>query len=294
MPTVTDQYPGKSKVKTTDEQAKAAAIKQYEETKAQEHKFPTEIIDLPSKGLLYDKDNPLSQGQVEMKYMTAREEDILTTQSYIKQGVVLDKLFRALVVGNGKGEKINYNDLLVGDKNAIMIAARVLGYGKDYEVTVTTPSGEQQKETIDLTQLDHKDFDDSLITSGVNEFTFQLPATKRTLSFKVLSHKNINQIEEELKSKKRILKKTGMGDAQLTTRLIHTITAIDGDPAPGTIRNFVNNEFLAIDSKALRNYISSVTPDVDLNIEFIDNSTDEPFEMSLPIDINFFWPRAWI
>jgi len=292
MPTVTDQYPGKTKAKMTDERAKAAAVKQYEETKAREHKFPTEIIDLPSKGLLYDKDNPLSQGQIEMKYMTAREEDILTTQSYIKQGVVLDKLFRALIIGNGKGEKINYNDLLVGDKNAVMIAARVLGYGKDYEVTVTGPSGEQQKETIDLTQLDHKEFDESLITPGVNEFTFQLPASKRTISFKVLSHKNINQIDEELKAKKRAFKRTGMGDAQLTTRLIHTITAIDGDIAQGTIRTFVNDEFLAIDSKAFRDYISSVTPDVDLNIEFIDNNTDEPFDIDLPININFFWPRA--
>ena len=93
-------------------------------------KFPTEVIDLPSKGVLYPKDNPLSSGKIEMKYMTAREEDILTNQNYIKNGTVIDELLKALIVS-----KINYNDLITGDKNAIMLAARVLGYGKDYTFT---------------------------------------------------------------------------------------------------------------------------------------------------------------
>ena len=152
MPKVNDDYPNQDQV--SDKELKDRAIANYkapkaETTKTEQPKFPTEIIDLPSKGLLYPEDNPLSQGQIEMKYMSAREEDILTTQSYIKQGVVLDKLFRALIVGNGEGVKINYNDILTGDKNAIMVAARVLGYGKDYEFDVTGPSGEKQSEKVD-------------------------------------------------------------------------------------------------------------------------------------------------
>jgi len=95
-----------------------------------EFKFPTETIELPSKGLVYSEDNPLSSGQVEIKYMTAKEEDILTNQSYIQKGIVLDKLLESLLV-----TKINIDDLIVGDKNAILIAARILGYGKDYEFT---------------------------------------------------------------------------------------------------------------------------------------------------------------
>jgi hypothetical protein len=90
-------------------------------------KFPTELVDLPSKGLLYPKDHPLSSGKVELKYMTAKEEDILTNQNYLKDGTVIDKLLQSLIV-----TKFNYDDLLVGDKNSILIAARVLGYGKDY------------------------------------------------------------------------------------------------------------------------------------------------------------------
>ena len=96
-----------------------------------EFKFPTEVIDLPSKGIVYSKENPLSSGKVEMKYMTAKEEDILTNQSYIQKGVVLDKLLKSLIVD----KKINIDDLIVGDKNALLVGSRILGYGKDYDVT---------------------------------------------------------------------------------------------------------------------------------------------------------------
>ena len=104
--------------------------------------IPTETIDLPSKGLIYPSDNPLSSGKIEMKYMTAKEEDILTNQNYIQKGIVLDKLLQALIVS-----KINYSDLIVGDKNAIMVAARVLGYGKDYEFEYNG-----QNYTVDLSK----------------------------------------------------------------------------------------------------------------------------------------------
>ena len=93
-----------------------------------QHKFPTETIKLPSKGLLYPKDHPLASGEIEMKYMTAKEEDILTNQNFINNGTVLDKLLQSLII-----TKVNFNDLFLGDKNAILIASRVLGYGKDYE-----------------------------------------------------------------------------------------------------------------------------------------------------------------
>ena len=295
MPKVNDDYPNQDQV--SDKELKERAIANYkapkaETTKTEQPKFPTEIIDLPSKGLLYPEDNPLSQGQIEMKYMSAREEDILTTQSYIKQGVVLDKLFRALIVGNGEGVKINYNDILTGDKNAIMIAARVLGYGKDYEFSVTAPSGEKQKEKVDLTAFDDKQIDWDLITKGSNEFEFTLPASKRLVTFKMLTHGDSKAIDDELKAVKKFSKRSGYGDSELTTRLIHTITSIDGERGSGPIRNFVQKEMLAIDSRALRSYMTKVMPDIDLQIELQDEGTGEPFEVDLPIDINFFWPSV--
>ena len=158
---VNPDYPG-NKQRLSDEELKNQVIRDAApEVKKQaqsERKFPTEIIPLPSKGMLYPKDSPLSEGNIEIKYMTAKEEDILTSQNLIKNGTVIDVLLRNLIVS-----PINYNDLLVGDKNAVMIAARVLAYGKQYDVELQNPStGEKQKEVIDLTQFEAKEFDESL------------------------------------------------------------------------------------------------------------------------------------
>jgi len=289
---VNDDYPGKAPM--SDKQLKDIATAQYvskaTETDTTTHKFPTEIVELPSKGLLYPAESSLSSGKIEMKYMTAKEEDILTTQSYIKQGVVLDKLFRSLIVGNGEGKPVNYNEILIGDKNAVMIAARVLGYGKDYTCKVTTPSGDQQDATIDLTSFDDKPLDESLYTKGINNFEFLLPASQRKVTFKILSHKDNAAVDMELKSVRKI--KDGYGSKELTTRLIHAITSLDGDDDRGKIRGFVKNELLAIDSRALRDNMRKMGPDVDLTVEIIDQETGEPFEITLPITANFFWPSV--
>ena len=108
-----------------------------------DYKFPTEMVDLPSKGHFYVDDHPLSSGKVEVKYMTAKEEDILTSQNLIQQGTVIDVLLQSLIVD----KTINIQELLIGDKNAIMVAARILGYGKDYEFEY---DGEEQK--VDLSK----------------------------------------------------------------------------------------------------------------------------------------------
>ena len=151
------------------------------------HKFPTETIDLPSKGLIYPEDNPLSSGQIEMKYMTAKEEDILSNQSYINNGTVLDKLLKALIV-----TKVNYSDIIVGDKNAIMIAARVLGYGKDYEFDY-----KGEKVSVDLSTLENREFDESSITRGENEFSYTLPNSGTLITYKLLTHKDEMAIDAE-------------------------------------------------------------------------------------------------
>ena len=116
-----------------------------------EFKFPTEVIDLPSKGLVYPESNPLSSGTVELKYMSAKEEDILTNQNFIEKGTVIDKLLQSMIVS-----KINYDDLILGDKNAILVAARILGYGAEYSVEVTDKYGKKIQSTINLSELKNK------------------------------------------------------------------------------------------------------------------------------------------
>jgi hypothetical protein len=288
---VNNEYPGKNPAEMSNAELAQLAAQQYQTNNnapTSNYQFPTEIVELPSKGLLYPEGNPLRSGKVEMKYMTAKEEDILTTQSYIKQGVVLDKLFQSLIVGNGNGEKINYNDLLVCDKNAIMIAARVLGYGKDYEVEIETPSGNKQKETIDLTQFKELPLDESLYVNG-NRFEFQLPYSKRNIVVKCLTHKDTQDIDAEIRGMKKVSSGT---DATLSTRMFYCIISVDGNEKREFIRNFVNNDLLAIDARALRSYIKQITPDLDLNIDLIDREAGEPFRITLPIGVDFFWPSA--
>ena len=143
-----------------------------------EVKFPTEVVDLPSNGLLYPKGSPLSSGKIEIKYMTAKEEDILTSANLIRQGVVVEKLLESLIVD----KSIKVDELLIGDKNAVLIASRILAYGKEYEVEV-----EGQKIEVDLTKLKDKKLDESVVTNGANEFEFELPATKRKLTKNVIT-----------------------------------------------------------------------------------------------------------
>jgi len=233
--------------------------------------FPTEIIELPSKGLVYPEDNPLSEGKIEMKYMTAKEEDILTNQSYIQNGTVLDKLLQALIVS-----KINYNDLVVGDKNAIMVAARILGYGSDY----TFNYGDQEY-TVDLSKIDNKPFEYS--NKGINEFEFTLPSTSTKITYKILTHGDEQKIQAELDGLKKINKNSS---AELSTRLKYMITSVGGERDPKSIREFVDNQLLARDSRELRKHIKDTQPDVDLTF-FPDGSTDR---VDIPVGIKFFWP----
>ena len=144
----------------------------------EQQQFPTEMVTLPSKGLLYPEGSPLKKGEVEMKYMTAREEDILTNQNLIENGTVIDKLLQSLII-----TPINYSDLLIGDKNAVLVAARILGYGKDYEFEY---NGENIK--VDLTTISDKPLNESISKSDKNEFSFKLPASNLEITFKLLTH----------------------------------------------------------------------------------------------------------
>lgn len=245
--------------------------------------FPTEIVELPSKGLLYPEGHPLADGKVEIKYMTAREEDILSTQSYIKQGIVLDKLCEAIIVTKG----VKFEDLLVGDKNAILLAARAYGYGPAYETQVTTTSGNTVPVTIDLTSLPHKQFDESLITPHVNSFTYTLPKGGQTVTFKLLTVGDQRMIDKSLKGLKKV--QESYGTQTLTTRFRYMITSVNGDDSKATINRLAQN-MLAIDSRAFREYISNISPDVDLEVEGIDPETDEPFRNNFEIGVDLFYP----
>lgn len=236
-------------------------------------KIQTEIVELPSKGLVYPESSPLSKGEVEMKYMTAKEEDILTNQNYINKGIVLDELIKSLIVSD-----VNYNDLIVGDKNALLVAARILGYGKDYTFMW---GGEEQ--TVDLSLLENKPLNENVFKKGLNEFDFQLPASKIDITFKLLTGADEKKINNELEGLKKINKNSS---PELSTRLKYIITSVNGNRETKDIRQFVDTQLLARDSRALREYIKEVQPDVDLT--FFPSGNDE--KVSIPVGLSFFWP----
>jgi hypothetical protein len=245
-----------------------------------EFKIPTEQVTLPSKGLLYPKESPLAKGEIEMKYMTAKHEDILTNANYIRQGTVLDKLLKELIVTD-----VDYNQLLVGDKNALLIAARILGYGKDYTINY---GGKEV--TVDLTTLENKNIDYSLFKAGENEFTFNLPNSGNVITFKLLTHGDEQKIESEIKGLQKVNPNVS---TDLTTRLKHMITSINGDRDIKSIRDFVDNALLAPDARALRKYYITVSPDI--NMKFTPQDEDYVGEgIDIPISLNFFWPDSGV
>ena len=246
-----------------------------------EVKFPTEVVDLPSKGLLYPKESPLSSGKIEIKYMTAKEEDILTSVNLIQKGVVIEKLLESLIVD----KSVKVNDLLIGDKNAVLIASRILAYGKEYEVEV-----EGRKVEVDLTTLKDKFIDESIVTNNSNEFEFELPATKRKITFKFLTSADEKEIDKEVEGYKKV--GDGIG-YELTTRLKHQIISVDGDSKKTSINHFVDNEFLSRDSMAFRNYVNEIMPDVDMTSTYIDGDGNEK-EFTVPMTVSFLWPSAGI
>lgn len=299
MTKVSDSYPNNQAL--TDEELKQLLIAKHQggEVKkmpvdgkfesVEPTKFHTEIVSLPSQGMLYDPENPLSSGTVEMKYMTAKEEDILTSQNLIKQGVVIDKLLQSLIID----KSVDYDSLLLGDKNAVLIAGRILAYGKDYEVEVACPKcGEKSNHTIDLSTFDDKAPKEGTFTPGKNEFQFELPHSKRLVTFKCLTSGDEKAIENELKALKKMAKITGI-DPDMTTRMKYIITSIDGNTDKQVIRKFVDNEMLAKDSLALRRYIQEVIPDIDMSFYFeCPHCSHEEISMAMPLTVSFFWPRA--
>jgi len=241
-------------------------------------KFPTEVIDLPSKGLVYPKEHPLSSGQVEIKYMTAKEEDILTSPNLIDKGIVLDKLLESIIVTEG----VKLEDFIVGDKNTLLVSARILGYGKDYPIQL----GDEEV-NVDLTSLKEIWIDEkNLVEPHKNEFNYTTPKGKNKIVFSILD----GHMEKQLEDLNKAYEKAGQS-RELTNRYKLIIKSVDGKVQRGEIDDFVDNQFMALDSMAFREYIKEVSPDIDFTtqVKLADGSEQE---VTVPMTVRFFWPNA--
>jgi hypothetical protein len=245
-------------------------------------KVPTEMIDLPSKGKLYPEGSELSKGVVEMSYMTAKHEDVLTNVNLLRKGTAIETVLKMLIQS-----PIKYEDLIVGDRDALMIASRILAYGSEYPISYTDPgTNKQETHVFDLSTLDHKEVDVSLY-SDKNEFEFTLPHTKNVITFKMMTVADDDKVEEEIEGVK---KATGVEPGRLSMKLKHQITSINGEYSTKAVRDFIDGGYLlAKDSLELRRYISKLTPSVNTSISFTSKSGEE-VTMELPMSAEFFFP----
>jgi hypothetical protein len=250
--------------------------------------FPTEIIDLPSKGHFYPAGSPLSSGRIELKLMTAKEEDILISPNLLKKGLAIDKLLESLIID----KNIKIGDLLLGDKNALIFAVRRLAYGDTYgPVEIQCPKcAAKSKETIDLSQLKEKEFDETQYEPGTNVFEFVLPTSKATVQFKLLTDADEKIIEKDNVALGKLNK---VSSGEITTRLKRQIVSVNGETDPVKVKGFVDN-MPSRDSLALRQHIRSITPDIDANFNFTCADCGQEEKVGVPMTVQFFWPDAGV
>lgn len=270
--------------------AMAAATSPTEETKEVFNwSVPTEFVNLPSKGKHYPETHPLhNQQSVEIRYMTAKEEDLLTSRSLIKEGVAIDRLLKNLLVN----KEININSLLVGDKNALIVAARVTGYGSDYETKVTCPSCATVEDfSFSLEDVAINDVETAHQTygytqTGVDTFTVELPMTKALVECRLMNGADEMKLYKEAERKAR----RKLDDTTLTDQFKMFIVSVNGNTDKFNLFNFVQ-AMPARDSRFLRTSYGKIVPDVDLNQVYECGACGYAADMEVPLTADFFWPR---
>ena len=255
-----------------------------EANEASAFRVPTEFVPLPSFGLVYPPNSPLHNlKEIEVRYMTAIDEDILTSRSLLRSGKAIDAVLKNCILD----ARINPEELLSGDKNALITFLRVSGYGPEYKVEIDCPSCEEtSKYEFDLSQLEMKTLDVEPIEQGENRFHIQLP-TGTHIEFKFLNSAEEKEISD---AQDRIKRSTNSPiDRNVTTRLKNTIISIDGNNDPSLINQYVDTLNVR-DSRALRKHMEDNTPDIDMNQEFNCSHCGHRGEVDVPISVSFFWP----
>lgn len=248
---------------------------------------PVQDVVLPSKGLVYPVESALhNRNSVEIRSMTAREEDILTSRALLRQGKAMSTLLRSCIMD----KSVDPDDMLVGDRNAILIAIRASGYGVSYESKIECPECEASYEhEFNLGSFETKELKQDPVKPGENLFSFKLPLSGKEVLFKLLTgaeEKELSLIQERIKKAKGV----GSVENNITLRLIHQIVSLDGVTDRKEIRNIVENCMLAGDSLALRKHIEKVSPGLDMTKFVTCPQCGEESEVEMAVGPEFFWP----
>jgi len=246
---------------------------------------PKETIDLPSGGKFYEEGSPLASGQIDIYYLTARHEDILTSTNLISKGLVFDKLYEALIATPGA----HIDDMLTGDVNAVMVASRILGYGKDYEVSVTCPNcGTGESTVADLTKLKDRVPTVTTVEQVGKNYVVELPVSKAKIEFRLMTRGMEKTMQKELDGYKKLQMEY---TPETTTFLKFIIVSINGSTDKASIKTFVDN-MLVRDSKFMRDVYMDVKPDVNFEFDYTCSACSNTSPVRLPIGTAFFWPNS--
>lgn len=248
--------------------------------------IPQELVPLPSCGKVYPVESSLHNvDAVEIRAMTAREEDILTSRALLKKGTVISELIKSCLVD----KTIPVNHLLSGDRNALMVSIRITGYGPEYNAEVECPEcGIKSPHAFDLGSLPIKRLEIEPVAPGQNLFEFVLPYSKKTVRFRFLNGKD----EEEISVTGEKQKKLGLStESNITTTLLYSIVSIDGIEDRSKISNFVKM-MPARDSLALREFIRENEPGIEMRQETACNACGHVEEVNMPLGVTFLWPQA--
>lgn len=252
--------------------------------------IPVESVPLPSGGKVYPKDHPLHMKEtVDITSMTAREEDILTSQALIKKGTVITELIRSCLVD----KSIDPASLIAGDRNALMVAVRITGYGAEYDGEVTCGQGDCGKATkrdFDLAQLPISRLEIEPVALGQNLFEFDLPRSKMKVQFKYLTGHDEEEIQITEERKKKMMGFQA-NTSLVTTNLLHSIISIGGDSDRVKIARFVSM-MPALDSSKLRKFMKDSEPGIKMKLWSACGACGEEEEVSLPLGVKFLWPNA--
>ncbi len=249
---------------------------------------PTEFVNLPSKGRLYPDSHPLKGKEtVEIKFMTAKEEDILTSRSLIKKGVAIERMLESLLVD----KSIKPDNLLLGDKNALIVAARVSGYGSSYKTSITCPGcGVSVKHEFELDKLSHHECA-NLSDLGVTEtpngtFSFTLLKTKALVEIRPLFGKDENELVELAEKKK----KANLPEQSSTSQMKMYVVSVNGNRERAVVNSFIDN-LPALDARTIRAMYREIMPNLDMTQKFVCSSCSFEQDMEVPFTVDFFWPK---
>lgn len=246
--------------------------------------IPTEVVRLPSRGKLYPPSHPLhNQETVEIKTMTAKEEDILTSPAYIKQGVMIDKLIESCLMN----KSITAQSLLSEDKMAILIGIRVTGYGPELNGNFHCDScDKEQTAKFFLNSFTIHESKIQPTIEGENLFECELPRTKLKVQFRVLYSGEEQALMKDIEKSSKF--KAGR-QTNVTTKLLHSVQSINGKNDKQEISKIIMN-LPAGDSRFLRKQMQKAEPSIDTKQEINCPECGESKEVDVPIGASFFFP----